>query len=190
MYMATNREQALAAIEKLIMNSEGGLSFSDITVELIADKVVTQALSGIGFPPDSDEYRAAYEQNYNYLLNEPAFQLRVSRYKMGMNYINASLIAMTLLVEEILKYKITTTSNGTTTGGGTDGTGQPTYDTEMTTNPDIKQAMITLESMSDKTVDLIALSMELGLEVHSLLLSAPEKIQTFRTQLKEVKILS
>ena len=105
--------------------------------------------------PNSDEYKAAFELNYNYLIGQDDFQQTFNRFKMGMDYVSAAIKLMPVLVSEIINYRISYTQ----TSGGEIPT-ETTANATVSTNPDIKQTLITLESLSDKIVDLISQSIE------------------------------
>lgn len=73
--MATsNRDDALKAIEALINNSLGDLTYQTISPESVAESIVTAGLEQYGMDPNSDEYKAAFELNYNYLIGQDDFQ--------------------------------------------------------------------------------------------------------------------
>lgn len=85
---------------------------------------------------------------------------------------------MPVLVSEIINYRISYTQ----TSGGEIPT-ETTANVTVSTNPDIKQTLITLESLSDKIVDLISQSIEWGIDVDQMLINAPDQIQSWRSSL-------
>lgn len=177
--MATsNRDDALKAIETLINNSLGDLSFDTLSPESVAESIVNAGLEQYGMDPNSDEYKAAFELNYNYLIGQDAFQQTFNRFKMGMDYVSAAIKLMPALVSEIINYRISYTQ----TSGGEIPT-ETTANATVSTNPDIKQTLITLESLSDKIVDLISQSIEWGIDVDQMLINAPDQIQSWRSSL-------
>lgn len=180
--MATNnQDDALKAIEALINNSMGDLSFDTLSPESIAESIVTAGLEQYGMDPNSDEYKATFESNYNYLIGQDAFQQKFNRFKMGMDYVSATLKLMPSLVSEIINYRISYTQ---TSGGETPV--ESTANASVSTNPDIKQTLITLESLSDKIVDLISQSLEWGIDVDQMLINAPDQIEDWRSSLLSI----